>query len=627
MIYQHTLDSFNLSSQWQCMYLQGGTLIWTWQIVEGPTTDRKSLTFPVSLPVDATIYRAWVSMRLGSPLSGAAARKMNGITIPSSGEVDVEGINGTTTEFTAEFAFRANGAIYQDSATHTSNLMVEAPTLNIEYYSESEGTTPPDENDPGIIHRDPDSGNQLPRLLNPDMTEVARIKPSKLSLDMQINPVSTAIIECDWTPDIIMQPRGYMELFDPNGSAGMFRITKVEHQVGRTQKAWLKHAIVTLMDDIAIGVKAMEGTFRQVVSSILEAQSVKNWALGEVALPDEYTIIYSHSYDTLLDCINGIYEKLPDGYVWEFDTLTRPWVMHLRALNDADRCEARMSRNLENVRITVDASDLATRVYPYGSGEGDDRINISGLTGSLFLDADTKSTWGTVARSFTEENIFDALTLKDVAELYLERRKNPRMSVDLDAELLYKLTGETLDKFWCGRLCRLALPEYETYINARVVSINYPDVYGQPGRAHVTLANRLRDTADDIASLLREATGSKLLGGVVKTEEVKSNAGGLTISSPMEAKFPVSGYGNLLSAKLTYTTSPSTTCRVSVDGNSIDGARDMPQPIDLFPYLAKDSNGVPTVGEHYVSLSPVAANSSIEHWIRLVVTLKTIEQK
>lgn len=623
MIYEHVLDSFSLISEWTCM-TQEVNGSWAWVIYTGPTSDGKTLSFPVSLPADAVISSAWIEVGVGAPVGGAAYFRANGEKIPSSGKIKINTINAETKSFDVTFSFKSNGVVYKDIQTHRSVMHVGNPTLKVEYASQSESAPDIDPNAPGSISRDELAGRQLPRLLNASLGEVARVS-AKVSLNLQIDPLSTATMEIPWgQPDV--QVRDFVELFAPDGSAGIYRVSKTEQSVGMHTKAWLKHAFVTLEDDITIGVPAIEGTFAVVVSSLLACQSVLRWTLGDVELPDEYTVLYSAGQDSIKAAIMDIFDKLPAGYYLDLDTLHYPWVMHLRALPVDDLCEGRMRRNLSGVTITRDDRDLCTRVYPYGAGEGEDRINLSTLTGALFMDADTQDEWGIVVKSFAEDDVFDAITLQDVARLYLDINKNPLLSVTLDAINLELITGENLDRFYPGRLCRLSLPGYSIIMNERVISISYPDVYGAPGNATVTLANKVRDSFDDLANLVREASAAKLIGGTVSTEELKSSAGSIASNSPMVQNFSIATYGNLLAAKVRYTASPSVRCRIRVDGKNIDGAENMSQPVDILRYLTTDDNGIPTVGEHYVEFSPVASSSET-FWLHTTVILKTIEKQ
>lgn len=625
MIYKHTLEDFNLRSQWVCKGVEKDG-VWRWFIVEGPSTSSKILQFPVSLPLDAVVVRAWISVGVGSPLTGASIHTVNDIKI-KNGIAELTGINATTTTYEARFSFRANGAIYQDTNTHSATMAFGAPTLNIEYTSQMEEAPGIDENAPVGINRDKFDGSHYPRLLDSNMNEKARIRPSRLSLELNLQPLSTAQMEIPpGQPEVVV--RDYMELFSPEGTVGIFRVSQVETNYGQHggQTVYLEQAFTTLDDDLTIGVQPMSGTFREVVSSILDVQSVRRWVVGDVELPDDYEVVYQNKIETPLQAIVKLMQYIPDGYGLEFDTLQYPWVLNLRNFGNESFCECRVHRNLRKVQISIDADSLCTRVFPYGAGEGEDRINLATLTGALYEDADTQDVWGIISRTFTDEDIFDSITLQEVARRYLELHKNPKVSVTLDARSIYAITGETLDKFTLGKVCRLPMPSYGVSMLERVISISFPDVFGDPQNAVITLANKVRNVTDEIADLLREANNSKLLGGTVSTEEIKSSGSDIAIDHPEINFFEVKTYGNLLAAKVRYSSVPSAKFTLTVDGTTISGSADMAQPIDILRYLTTDENGIPLVGEHWVRFTP-SATASDTFRVNTTVILKTIEKQ
>lgn len=625
MIYKHTLEDFNLRSQWICKGVEKDG-IWRWYIAEGPSTSSKVLQFPVSLPLDAVIARAWISVGVGSPLTGASIHTVNDIKI-KNGIAELTGISATTTTYEARFSFKANGAIYQDTNTHSATMGFGAPTINIEYTSQVEEAPEIDENAPVGINRGKFDGSHYPRLLDSNMNEKARIRPSRLSLELNLYPLSTAQMEIPaGQPEVAV--RDYMELFSPEGTVGIFRVSQVESNYGeyQGQTVYLEQALTTLDDDLTIGVQPMSGTFREVVSSILDVQSVRRWVVGDVELPDDYEIVYQNKVETPLQAIMKLMQYMPDGYGLDLDTLQYPWVINLRNFGNESFCECRVHRNLRNVNVNIDADDLCTRVFPYGAGEGEDRINLSTLTGALYEDSDTIETWGIVSRTFTDDNIFDSITLQEVAKRFLELHKNPTVSVTLDARSLYATTGETLDKFQLGKACRLPMPSYGVSMLERVISISFPDVFGDPENAVVTLANKVRNVTDEIADLLREANNSKLLGGTVSTEELKSSAEDISSDDPMVHNFDIKSYGNLLAAKVRYVASPTARCTITVDGTTIPDSAEMAQPIDILRYLKTDENGIPTVGAHWVRFTPYAAASET-FWMNTTIILKTIEKQ
>lgn len=619
--YTSTVADFTLVSTWACAPLASGG----WTISSTPTVASATKAFDITLPGDAVISRMWVTANLGSPLSGAEYVRL-GETNFSTGEADVTGITAESTTFSAPFSFKANGAVFSDAKTHSGSLSFGTPTLHISYTTTEDGDAPGTDTPSGTVTGG-DRPGRLPRLLDANMREVTRLHPLHVSLDLTLKPLSTAVITIPWGQTEV-KVLDFVEVFSPDGSAGVFRVSEVENAYGEQQKIYCEEALTTLSDSIAVGVQAMSGTFREVIAAILGAQSIKRWVLGDVDLPDDYETVYSYSYDNLYDAITDLTDMLPEGYAWERDTSVYPFVMSLRALGDEDQCEARLTRNLEAVRVSIDTSKLCTRVYPFGAGEGTDRINLSTLSdvNALYLDADTVGTWGVVTRSFVDEDIGDSLTLKNVAEQYLERYKDPVVSISLDALALYAATGESLDRFRLGRLCRLPLGAYNTIMDERVVAVSYSDVYGRPQKATVTLANRVSTVSDELGSMLREATHSKLIGGKVKDTDYTASYDDLT-SDPedwLACTVEVTGYGNVLSAKAVYSLSPEGKAVVYVDGEQYPQAVKPGEKVDILPYLTKDDSGVPVTGKHTVTIAPTG-----DDWYfgSVTVTVKTIDKE
>lgn len=127
-----TTASFNLSSSWRCALDTEGSLAGiNWSIVEGPTTDSRDVTFDWS-DDGITITSAKIHATLGSPLTGAAIRTVNGAPFDSDGFASVP-IDSNATTLVATFKFKANGAPYMDANLHTASLSFDDVYLLIEY--------------------------------------------------------------------------------------------------------------------------------------------------------------------------------------------------------------------------------------------------------------------------------------------------------------------------------------------------------------------------------------------------------------------------------------------------------------------------------------------------------------
>lgn len=629
MIYTNAQPSFGLVSGWRCYYIYHGSW-YEWKLLDGtPSSDSKTITFDISLPFDAVIKRVWLTMGVTPGLSGSAYQRVNGISIPSNGEVELDTAEFTahTETWSAVFSYRANGIIYQDPDLHEARLSIADPTLNIEYSSVSE-----DSGDETVIVSRPDSEQvQLPRLLGADFSEAARIDVMGMRLSLRLDPLSNAVMKIPpGGPSV--KVRDFVELFCPYGSVGLFRVTETETVYGQRggQTVYLESAIGTLADSLAIGAQSMSAPVATVLSTLLESQNVRHWVLGDCEVPEDYELIYEYNYNNLLQAFTSILGMLPPEYALEFDTLRHPFVVHLRRMPDEDACECRMNRNLTTATLRVDTANMCTRVIPFGAGEGTDRVTLASLIGSQQLDSPNGEVWGYVARTFTRSDIFDALTLRDVAQLYLDKHDHPLVSVKIEAMELSKATGEAMDRFRLGRVCRLALPEYGVTMHERVVMLEWPDVYRSPKRVEVTLANRTRTASDEIAELMREATNSKLLGGSVETIEESARAGQITPASPFVQSFDITGYGNVLNVKTAYRVVTSTgnevNAHITVDGNVVEDSVAAARIVDITRYLSKDENGVPTVGTHKVVIQPATVNTMTSE-VDNTITIKQIGKR
>ena len=630
MIYTKSLYAFPMQSTWTCAYsMRNGTIVW--HMDQLPTESTEPIDTLISLPAGATVKKAWIALEMTLPETGIALLQCNGIDISQDGTVPLEGITADTTMVSAVFAFRAHGMIRQTTAEQTDTLTVTSAVINVEYRAEGELET--EDRATGV-----GSSIKLPRLLKlsfvngvPVFAEKARLEPSRLKLDLKLHPLSTAEMDLPEGAETV-NAKDFIELYSPYGSAGIFRVTEVSTKYGTRsgQSVYMEHALGTLADSLAIGTQAMTAPVAQVISTLLQSQETKLWVLGSCAVDPTYELVYEYTYNNLLQALMELTDMLPEVYYWYLDTSTRPFRMHLKKAEDSDACECRLSRNLTMAELSLDTSGLCTRVYPFGAGEGTDRMTLTNLIGTQYMDSDKIGIWGTVSRTFTAETIYDAPTLKAVAERYLDRHDHPTVSVTLDAVNLYAATGETFDRFWLGRICRLALPDYNTTIQERVVQTSWGDVFGAPESVAVTLANRTRTASDEIAELLRDATNSKLLGGSVETIEENSRAGSITPGSPFVQTFHISGYGNVLNVKIAYTCmtseGKSVDCKVEVDGNKVDTTGNETRVIDITRYLKTDENGVPVVGEHRVRLEPntlVTTQSVVDN----TITIKQIEKR
>lgn len=467
---------------------------------------------------------------------------------------------------------------------------------------------------------------RMPRLLDANLREAARLQPLRLSLGLRLSPLSTAEMTLPHdAPNIAL--RDLVELYDENGSVGIFRVKEIIDEAGCTRTVKLEHGLCTLKDGVIAAQGFMCGV-AEALEQLLACQPEALWAVGDVEVPADLTVMFATEYANLLSALETLLGMLPEGYALDFDQSVTPWQLHLRQLPESAACEGRLTRNLQSVRRELDGSRLCTRVYPFGAEVETGRISLVPLTGSDHMQSTAADEMGVISHTFANDLIFDSLTLGEVAQMYLDRHAEPEAHLTVQAVDLSATTGESLDAFRPGKLCRLCLPDLGLTLHERIIAVEKPDVYGAPGQAVVTLSNRLKEQSEqeEIDELVRLVTAGKLLGGTVTTVEERNYAHG-SYTAPVVHYFDVQDWAALLDARVTFSVPAGASIRdVRVDGNAPADDEWKPGAFSLMPYLKRDELGSIAKGQHSISFLPYGASSSDSVGVTSTVTMTVIEK-
>lgn len=347
---------------------------------------------------------------------------------------------------------------------------------------------------------------RLARVLDGDMRELRRLHPTQQSVDDRVTPLSTASLTLPEGEHAAFHD--WVEVFTQNGSAGVYRVSGASETYTDKANVELEHGICALGDAIIPGKGTISGTLSQVLSMMLGYQVVAAggatlWALGSVATNAQAS--FDHDSTNLLSAVLAV---VPDGYMLTFDQSALPWRLGVAKMATTAECEGRLSRNLRSVTVTVDDEDFCTRIY----------CNM--LPSPGYMDGPTVGTWGIKAKTITAQENVTQESLTAYITQYLEDHKNPRVSIECDAEDLSSITGERIDRMEKGRLFRLALPDYGVAMEERILSVHTGSAYDDPERVRLTLANSIRDTADTLVYIENSVTGgassSSARGGYVR---------------------------------------------------------------------------------------------------------------
>lgn len=337
---------------------------------------------------------------------------------------------------------------------------------------------------------------RAPRLLNQDLTEKARVTPSSLSAEIPIDGLPT--VSMTLGDSDFVQLHDFVEVYRREKSLGIFRVASIGKQYGNSRDYRLSGGLCTLEDDVIVGQGKLTGTPASVLSTLFNAQTVKRWQLGRVEATEKIKNPLEYDNSNLYDSVRSVLDMLPD-YMIETDQSAYPWTLNVVKKPAEVQSEARLSRNIAGVRIDVDDSNLCTRLY------------LDGTT--RYWDADTQGAWGIISRNISRPTGLDddatdaeieAYIEKEVAA-YFEKNKNPQISIEIEGRDLSARTGEELDRFTAGYICRVALPDYNTVVNERVVTLSYHDLLYDPDAVTVQLSNRSQNMSARMAGLIVQA--------------------------------------------------------------------------------------------------------------------------
>ena len=294
------------------------------------------------------------------------------------------------------------------------------------------------------------------------------VNPISLSITQNITPLDTASITLPLGEEL--PARSYVELFTPYGSAGMFRVRNPHDAYGQdTTTAELEHMVCEVGDYVVKEEISEMLAATTALQRVFKHYGGSKWKLGSYSALGTGKIACEAKYDRVLDCMLSILEQVP-GCMMTFDFTKTPWQINVVKKGTSVTAEGRLSRNVSSAVITYDDTELVTRVW-YQTFDKNKKATWTRK------DADTKSKYGIIEGKVSTSADMTSAEITATVDTYLKQHKNPRVSVNIEADELSQITGESMDKFTIGKLMRLNLVDYGITTEEVITSITWNDVY------------------------------------------------------------------------------------------------------------------------------------------------------
>ena len=261
-----------------------------------------------------------------------------------------------------------------------------------------------------------------------------------------------------------------------------------------------EHVIATLCDDLMFGAfQYGGGTVKtaDVINFLLGKQKTKNWELAECDFVRRFE--YNWEQENILNALYSIPKEFSKAYKWTFDTLSYPWKLSLKTINETVHPEyyIRAKRNLLSSGTAQDFADICTRIYPLGYGEGVNQLGIKEINNGVPYLENTAgiAQYGVKEKVLVDRRFENAESLKEYAQTMLDALSIPSMSRSFDVVDLYPLTSADIDLATVGDICKLTMDDTTAYITKTV------RILDQPGNLQIDLSTKATDVASTVADL------------------------------------------------------------------------------------------------------------------------------
>lgn len=336
------------------------------------------------------------------------------------------------------------------------------------------------------------------------LTPKTKFQAEKLNLQLTERSSTASMTVKDTAPTMAIGD--WLKIEDGPGSNIVWRVKTIDEQFEKhTRTISMEHMINSLKDKIIFdevkseyisGQSGVNPTNADTIRFILE-EFQRDWVLGGVA-GGNVRNPYTFNGDTLYSALGTVTNSIEDSF-WQYDMSRYPFRIDIGHLTGQVSSEMRMDRNIRTIKKTVDRTGMFTKFFPVGKN------NLHIVGDSVDMNTDL---YGVICKSETDQSKDTEEELNRWAHDRIRRHCEPTVTITISGLDLAKATGESLDTFHIGYLCRVPLPEYGTTILERITKLSYSDVISDPMNVTVTLANNLEDVASIISNMSSTASTS-----------------------------------------------------------------------------------------------------------------------
>ena len=254
-----------------------------------------------------------------------------------------------------------------------------------------------------------------------------------------------------------------------------------------------EHIMCKLLDSVLLGYHVVGnlGVYTpDVINYILQGQS--DFVLKTCEFNHQFE--YGWEQENRLTALFNVPSRFTEPYRWEFNTAVFPYEISLRKieLNTGYVHYIRDRYNLMELTKKLNTTNLCTKLYPLGAGEG---INQLKIDGDFIQSSDNViQKYGIIERIWIDRRYTDKQSLLEASQAMLRELEQPYVEYAVDSALINSTKQISLgDRV---RIIDESMGEdFSTFVTKIV------NEYGNINTTSITIANKPEDIANSIADL------------------------------------------------------------------------------------------------------------------------------
>ncbi|WP_372465096.1 phage tail spike protein [Bacillus paranthracis] len=336
----------------------------------------------------------------------------------------------------------------------------------------------------------------------------------KISYEQQFNSIWTAAFSLPLNDlkDKEITAFDFLELFDNGKRIGMFRILPketVKNENTKTVTYKCEHVLATLLNDVLFRYHQLSNyTTRQVLEYLLSQQETKHWRLGKCDFVRYFHYSWEHE-NTILGPVFSVPKSFDEPHAWTWDDSIEnyPWTLNLEKASNEITGELRYRKNLKGIRKEEDPTDIITRIYPLGYGEGVNQLDITKVnpTKKEYIEAPKHiiDKYGIQKYIWVDRRFENVDALFSSGQALLNKKCIPKVSYSVESIDYELIDPYKLEKYEVGKLIRINDGELGIEVDVRLMKKSKSDVTGNPLNMSLDIGDPIEDLGTTQADLER----------------------------------------------------------------------------------------------------------------------------